>query len=82
MEPLVLQEIRAELLQSRAEVLALNPTTEGPSWGHSKVVLGAIRSFLEPFCEHLSPNVIKIFKNRHLIEVRRARRGPKPGCPM
>jgi hypothetical protein len=29
--------------------------TAGPSWGHSKVVLGAIGSFLEPFCGHLSP---------------------------
>ena len=26
-------------------------TTEGPSWGDSKVVLGAIRWFLEPFCD-------------------------------
>ena len=24
-------------------------TTEGPSWGRSRVVLGAIESFLEPF---------------------------------
>ena len=29
--------------------------TAGPSWGHSKVVLGAIGSSLEPFCGHLSP---------------------------
>ena len=27
-------------------------STEGPSWGHSKVVLGAIGSLLEPFCGH------------------------------
>ena len=35
-------------------------TTEGPSWGHFKVVLGAIRSFLEPFCGHLSPKNDKV----------------------
>ena len=35
-------------------------STEGPSWGHSKVVLGAIRSFLEPFCGHLSPKIDKV----------------------
>ena len=35
-------------------------TTEGPSWGHSKVVLGAIRSFLESFCGHLSPKIDKV----------------------
>ena len=34
--------------------------TEGPSWGHSKVVLGAISSFLEPFCRHLSPKIDKV----------------------
>ena len=32
----------------------------GPSWGHLKVVLGAIRSFLEPFCGHLSPKIDKV----------------------
>ena len=35
-------------------------STEGPSWGHSKVVLGAIRSFLKPFCGHLSPKIDKV----------------------
>ena len=35
-------------------------TTEGPSWGHSKVVLGAIGSFLEPFYGHLSPKIDKV----------------------
>ena len=34
--------------------------TRGPSWGHPMVVLGTIRSFLEPFCGHLSPNVDKV----------------------
>jgi hypothetical protein len=37
-------------------------TTEGPSWGYPKVVLGAIRSFLEPFCGHSSPKVDEIFQ--------------------
>ena len=26
-------------------------TTRGPSWGHPMLVLGALGSFLEPFCE-------------------------------
>ena len=30
------------------------------------VVLGAVRSFLEPFCGHLSSNVDKIFQNDFL----------------
>ena len=32
-------------------------TTKGPMWGHSRFVLGAIGSFLEPFRGHLSPNI-------------------------
>ena len=35
-------------------------STEGPSWGHSRVVLGAIGSFLEPFQVHLSPKIDKV----------------------
>ena len=35
-------------------------TTEGPSWGHSKVVIGAIRSFLGPVGGHLSPKIDKV----------------------
>jgi hypothetical protein len=35
-------------------------STEGPLRGHSKVVLGAIRSLLEPFCGHLSPKIDKV----------------------
>ena len=34
--------------------------TKGPSWGHSKVVLGAIRSLLEPFYGHLAPKIDKV----------------------
>ena len=34
--------------------------TRDPSWGHSSVVLGAIVSFLEPFCGNLSPNIDKV----------------------
>ena len=33
--------------------------TRGPSWGHLLVVLGAILSFLEPFCGNLLPKVDK-----------------------
>ena len=32
----------------------------GPSWGHPNVVLGAILSFFEPFCGHLSPKIDKV----------------------
>ena len=32
----------------------------GPSWGHLKVVLGAIRPFLVPFCGHISPKIDKV----------------------
>ena len=35
-------------------------TARGPSWGHPMVVLGTIRSFLEPFCGHLSPKIDKV----------------------
>ena len=38
----------------------LEVSTEGPSWGHSKVVLGAIRLFLEPLCGHFSPKNDKV----------------------
>ena len=34
--------------------------TEGPTWGHPMLVLGAICSFLEPFCGHLSPKLDKV----------------------
>ena len=42
---------------------------------YPKDVLGAVRTFLEPFHGHLWPKVIKIFKDGLLIEVRRAWRG-------
>ena len=29
-------------------------------WGHSMLVLGALCSFLEPFCGHLSPKIDKV----------------------
>ena len=32
-------------------------STEVHSWGHSSVVLGTIVPFVEPFREHLSPNI-------------------------
>ena len=37
-------------------------TTRGPTWGHSRFVLGAIGSFLEPFCGHLSPKLTRSMK--------------------
>ena len=36
------------------------PATEGPMWGHPMLVLGALCSFLEPFCGHLSPKLDKV----------------------
>ena len=39
-----------------------NPT-EGPSWGHSKVVLGAIRSLLEPFVGIYRQKLTRSLKN-------------------
>ena len=41
-------------------------STRGPSWGHSRCVLGAIGSFLEPFCGHLSPKNDKVSENMTL----------------
>ena len=38
----------------------LNFTTKGPMWGYPRFVLGAIGSFLEPFCGHLSPKIDKV----------------------
>jgi hypothetical protein len=34
--------------------------TQTPMWGHSRFVLGAIGSFLEPFCGHISPKIDKV----------------------
>ena len=48
--------VRCKSVNSRVK------TTEGPSWGHSKVVIGAIRSFLEQFGGHLSPKFDKVFE--------------------
>ena len=50
--------------------------TKGPMWGHSRFVLGAIGSFLEPFCGHLLPKVDKLCsKLTFEIPPRRALRG-------
>ena len=34
--------------------------TEGLLWGHPMLVLGALCSFLEPFCGQLSPKIDKV----------------------
>ena len=44
-------------------------STEGPWWGYPMLILGAVCSFLEPFCGHLSPKVDKIFQKLLLNEV-------------
>ena len=43
-----------------SEIPVYVDTTRGPSWGHHSVVLGAIMSFLEPFCGYLSPKIEKV----------------------
>ena len=35
-------------------------STKGPMWGHPDFVLGAISSFLEPFCGYLSSKIDKV----------------------
>ena len=35
-------------------------TTKGHMWGYPVFVLGAVCSFLEPFCGHLSPNIANV----------------------
>ena len=35
-------------------------TTKGPMWGYPRLVLGALGSFLEPFCGHVLPKVEKL----------------------
>jgi len=42
------------------EIVPIRSAIEGPSWGYPKVVLGAIRSFLEPCCGHLSPKIDQV----------------------
>ena len=51
-------------------------TTKGPMWGHPMPVLGALGSFLEPFCGHLSPKLDMLCsKLTFEIPPRRALRG-------
>ena len=35
-------------------------TTKGPMWGYPRLVLGALGSFLEPFCGHVLPRVDRL----------------------
>ena len=58
------QEPASEPLHISVRYLFLMECAPGghanPSWGHLNVVLGAILSFLEPFCGHLSPEIDKV----------------------
>ena len=54
---------RGEWIPPRVRRAGALLATEGPSWGYPMLVLGTVCSFLEPFRGHLSPKVIKIFKN-------------------
>jgi len=51
--------------------------TEGSSWGYPMIVLGAVCSFLEPFCEHLSPKIDKVSKE---LTLRYPHEGPCVAC--
>ena len=60
-------------------------STEGPSWGHQRLVLGAIGSLLEPFCRHVLPKVDKLCSKLTFgIPPRRALSGspPHPGVEL
>ena len=37
--------------------------TKGPMWGYPRLVLGALGSFLEPFCGHVLLKVDKLCSN-------------------
>ena len=51
-------------------------STKGPMWGYPRLVLGALGSFLEPFCGHVLPKVDKIYsKLTFELPPRRALRG-------
>ena len=52
-------------------------STRGPWWGHLLVVLGAILSFLEPFCRHLSPKIDKVSEK---LTLRYPHEGPCVGA--
>ena len=54
------ERCRFDLPCAQPRIRSVMPTTEGPSWGHSRVVLGAIWSFLEPLFGHLSPKIDKV----------------------
>ena len=47
--------------------------TKGPMWGYPRFVLGAIGSFLEPFCGHLSPKLDKVSEE---LTLRYPHKGP------
>ena len=64
------------LLKVVPMTLDFRASTEDPMWGYPVFVLGAISSFLEPFCGHLSPKLDKLC-SRLTFEIppRRALRG-------
>ena len=49
--------------------------TKDPMWGYPVFVLGAIGSFLEPFCGYLSPKIDKVYEKMTL----RYHAGPHEG---
>ena len=48
------------LLRAFSGWIRYPPPTEGPAWGYPMLVLGAVCSFLEPFCGNLSPKIDKV----------------------
>ena len=56
--------------------------TKGPMWGYPRLVLGALGSFLEPFCGNVLPKVDKLCsKLTFEIPPRRALRGSRFASP-
>ena len=53
--------------------------TKGPMWGHPMLVLGALCSFLEPFCGHLSPKIDKVSEE---LTLRYPHEGPWVDTPL
>ena len=47
-------------------------------WGYPVFVLGAVCSFLEPFCGHLSPNIDNVSEK---LTLRYLHEGPWVGVP-
>jgi len=64
-------------LQAERRSCCRRGSTKGPMWGYPDFVLGAVCSFLEPFCGHLSPNIDNVSEK---LTLRYHHEGPLVGC--